>query len=174
MKTNKRIYCDLDGVVLDWETAYAKWLGFEFDEPSLYYEEILHKTGTNFEDVIRIGKLKEFNKSIGLYEWAYKLTKMCEFYDKDNRLVFLTAVCNQTRVEMMKKLFPLCQIICTPDKFVLANPDSILIDDSDKFVDSWRKHGGKAVLFPQPWNLNRGMVNYRIDFTEYTIKHHSK
>lgn len=37
-------------------------------------------------------------------------------------------------------------------KHLLASPWAVLIDDNDKNVDEFRKSGGKAVLFPQPWN----------------------
>jgi 5'(3')-deoxyribonucleotidase len=46
-------------------------------------------------------------------------------------------------------------------KFVLANPKSVLIDDSDYNVEYFREAGGRAILFPQPWNSNRELVDTR-------------
>jgi 5'(3')-deoxyribonucleotidase len=40
----------------------------------------------------------------------------------------------------------------TPQKHLLASPSTLLIDDSKRMVESFRDHGGQAVLFPQPWN----------------------
>jgi hypothetical protein len=37
-------------------------------------------------------------------------------------------------------------------KWLMARPGSVLIDDSDRNVDEFRAHGGHAILFPQPWN----------------------
>ena len=39
-------------------------------------------------------------------------------------------------------------------KYLLARPDAILIDDSNKNCAKFVKHGGSAILFPQPWNSN--------------------
>lgn len=39
-----------------------------------------------------------------------------------------------------------------PPKHFCAHPDAILIDDSDANVDAFRAAGGKAILFPRPWN----------------------
>ena len=38
------------------------------------------------------------------------------------------------------------------DKTPLARPDVLLIDDSDRNVDEFRKAGGEAICFPQQWN----------------------
>lgn len=40
-------------------------------------------------------------------------------------------------------------------KHWLAAPNRVLIDDADKNVDAFREYGGRAVLFPRPWNRNR-------------------
>jgi 5'(3')-deoxyribonucleotidase len=39
-----------------------------------------------------------------------------------------------------------------PHKPLLALPDTVLIDDCDRNVDAFREAGGRAILFPQPWN----------------------
>jgi len=43
-------------------------------------------------------------------------------------------------------------LILTNDKTPMANSRSLLIDDSDKNVESFRNAGGRAILFPQLWN----------------------
>jgi len=37
-------------------------------------------------------------------------------------------------------------------KHLMANKHTVLIDDSDKNIDNFRAHGGKGIVFPQPWN----------------------
>jgi 5'(3')-deoxyribonucleotidase len=37
-------------------------------------------------------------------------------------------------------------------KHFCANENTVLIDDKDKNVDTFRIHGGKALLVPRPWN----------------------
>lgn len=48
--------------------------------------------------------------------------------------------------------------IFTASKHLLASPHSILIDDYEANVTRFQRHGGKAVLFPQIWNRNHGIV----------------
>jgi 5'(3')-deoxyribonucleotidase len=38
-------------------------------------------------------------------------------------------------------------------KFLLANPQSILVDDSVQQCNDFVKHGGYSVVFPQPWSI---------------------
>jgi hypothetical protein len=37
--------------------------------------------------------------------------------------------------------------IFTKDKFKYASENSLLVDDLEKFVEPWKEHGGKAILF---------------------------
>ena len=48
------------------------------------------------------------------------------------------------------------QFLIGPSKHLCANPETLLIDDSDKNVDAFRKYGGRAVLMPRPWNSLHG------------------
>ena len=48
------------------------------------------------------------------------------------------------------------QFAITPRKWLFARPDSLLIDDRDKNVYYWRRHGGPAIMVPRPWNNLRG------------------
>jgi len=43
-------------------------------------------------------------------------------------------------------------IITQAPKHLLARPDTLLIDDKDENVDSFREAGGKAHLICRPWN----------------------
>lgn len=42
--------------------------------------------------------------------------------------------------------------VLTPDKWLLAAPDRVLIDDCDTEVELFREHGGHAILVARPWN----------------------
>lgn len=37
-------------------------------------------------------------------------------------------------------------------KWLMAGPQTVLIDDSDRNIDEFRAHGGHGILFPQIWN----------------------
>jgi 5'(3')-deoxyribonucleotidase len=47
---------------------------------------------------------------------------------------------------------PQRNLIFTGHKHLLAQPDRLLIDDSDEMVDAWRAAGGNAFQVPHPWN----------------------
>lgn len=38
------------------------------------------------------------------------------------------------------------------DKYLLAGPDRVLIDDKDENIDKWIDAGGIGILVPRPWN----------------------
>ena len=42
--------------------------------------------------------------------------------------------------------------LMTPRKYLLAQPGALLIDDSDRNVDTFCAAGGDAILVPRPWN----------------------
>ncbi len=44
------------------------------------------------------------------------------------------------------------QYLMGPQKYLLADRHSLLIDDSEKNVLEFRRHGGQAILVPRPWN----------------------
>ncbi len=47
-------------------------------------------------------------------------------------------------------------------KHLNAMSGCVLIDDSDENVWRYRHAGGRAILFPQPWNDNRGLVDCQL------------
>ena len=42
----------------------------------------------------------------------------------------------------------------------------LLIDDNDTNVDRFRERGGRAILFPQPWNRNHSLAEDRMSYLE--------
>ena len=44
------------------------------------------------------------------------------------------------------------QYLMGPQKYLLAGPDSLLIDDSAKNIREFQQHGGQTILMPRPWN----------------------
>ena len=54
-------------------------------------------------------------------------------------------------------------------KYLLAKPDVVLIDDQHKNIDLFREHGGQAILFPQPWNENYAITD-RIGYVKSELE----
>jgi len=66
----------------------------------------------------------------------------------------LSSNCIDGKLRWIDEHVPLSQhqLVITKSKWTLATPDNLLIDDSDKNVNEFRNYGGKAILFPRPWN----------------------
>jgi len=58
------------------------------------------------------------------------------------------------KIEWMTRHVPAStdRLLLTSHKYLLANANSVLIDDSDKNIVEFRRAGGQGILFPQPWN----------------------
>jgi 5'(3')-deoxyribonucleotidase len=62
-------------------------------------------------------------------------------------------------------------------KHLLANRDSILIDDNDANCEKFERHGGRAILFPQPWNANHSLCRddggvSRLEYVRMRYQHY--
>lgn len=58
------------------------------------------------------------------------------------------------KVDWVMKHYPsyIRRLILTSQKHLLARPDCLLIDDRKSNCGKFMVHGGRAVLYPQPWN----------------------
>jgi len=61
-------------------------------------------------------------------------------------------------------------IVSRGGKAMLAAPDRVLVDDCQEEVDAWNAAGGKAILFPQPWNAHRAYTDDRLEFVKRHLK----
>lgn len=67
--------------------------------------------------------------------------------------------CTAGKVEWIYANLPVWlhrQFLIGPQKYLLARPQALLIDDSDENVDVFRRHNGQAFLLPRPWNSRHG------------------
>lgn len=60
-----------------------------------------------------------------------------------------------------------------PAKWACGNIDSILIDDSDSNVSKFLEAGGKAILFPAPWNAKKEIA-FNISHFETMLSYYIK
>ena len=88
------------------------------------------------------------------YEWSDALVQVCQEYG-DVRILTKPMEhpdCFSQKYMWIKKHYPKIPIIIAADKYLLAHPYRILIDDHDQTAAAFAQGGGHAICFPQPWN----------------------
>jgi 5'(3')-deoxyribonucleotidase len=70
----------------------------------------------------------------------------------------LTPGCIDGKLDWLKEHYPeFARSYCfTARKEFAASKSAVLIDDADHNADAFTAAGGHAVLYPRPWNTNRG------------------
>jgi 5'(3')-deoxyribonucleotidase len=61
-------------------------------------------------------------------------------------------------------------IIMIKDKYLLANENTYLIDDSNRNYDKFIAAGGNGFLWPQPWNDAKDQVNDRLSLLKLHLE----
>ena len=61
-------------------------------------------------------------------------------------------------------------IITQAPKSLLAQPDTLLIDDKDENIDGFVKAGGSGILTPRPWNELHGWANETLQVVENSLE----
>jgi 5'(3')-deoxyribonucleotidase len=162
MPTLRHIFVDLDGVLADFvQSSLALhdrshllecWPGGEWDMPKVMgisrgeFWRAISQQGSPFWEMLEP------------YPWT------AELLDQLRSIAPVTIAtspsmdpgCLDGKVRWMQRhLGPSFRdFLIGPQKYLLARPDVVLIDDRDSNVDAFREHGGQAILFPQPWNSN--------------------
>ena len=170
------VFLDLDGVVADFDGGAQAWYGCKIpeDEPREWtykYREWFGMSGTKFWD----GLTEEFWATLPKLPWADDLVGWLE--DRYT-LVFLTspplvggASGKQSWIRAhYPKIYGDKRFLIGPGKSHVARPSALLIDDHEVNVAGFRQAGGKTVLFPQPWNRNRAVLEMEgTDRLHYTL-----
>lgn len=114
----------------------------------------------------------EFWSNLDPYPWAAELVDLAKQAVGSENVAFCTSPahqpgCIEGKIDWCKAFFPDVPVVITravrgqpAPKHFLAHPDVILIDDYDKNVDTFIEHGGRAILFPMPWNTQH--VQYQL------------
>ena len=169
-KKNKlRIGVDLDGVLSHWEKSAAKTLGVDYNDPEI--REKL-KNGKRMETFVggddkmwlMIDKEgEEWWENMEKLPWADDLVDMLRKETKD--FFFLSSpskcpMCYSGKMKWVLKNYPDLNknLFLGCKKYLFANPNVLLVDDTEKKVKKFRKNGGHAFLWPQPLKIIDGDV----------------
>ena len=158
-----KIYLDMDGTMVDLCGPLTEMVGKTIADmaPGEYNFE-LSLPGTN-----TMNRLKQWSNT----GWA-NLPKtrdadeifsiLCEYAEKRN-IIFCSIPLNgqsaRGKYEWLKKHYPEQPFILTETKHVLAGKNSLLVDDCDMLIETFRAMGGKALLIPRRWNKGHALFD---------------
>lgn len=177
-----RVLIDMDGVLFDFVSAACaahgvseskiNWAACGFD----MYEGLGLSVQEFWAEIDAKGE--SFWSDMELYPWAKALLKSIRQICGDNFYFCSTpswaAQSSSGKILALQKNFPLHsrRFVLTPHKHLLANSETVLIDDSDTNVQNFTAAGGEAILFPQPWNLTKVTLGgtSRLNYTLSKLK----
>jgi len=140
-ENNFKIYCDMDGVLVDFDNGFKKVSG-------LLPKEYVTKYSNNaFWKVIRDTKNYWLN-----LEWIKDGRKLWSYIKKYNPIILTTPggdieECKQQKTKWIQKELGNIMIVFSDSKENYANSNSILIDDNfEKNISPWITKGGIGIL----------------------------
>lgn len=178
-----QIFLDLDGVVRDWNTGIEELYDVDFKMNSWDdWKMLCTDLGISHSNFWN-SQTDDWWAEVPMYAHAQRLLQGLAKY----KPVICTSPTNTSAGgtqkwirKHMPEYFATNRYIITRSKKFVAGPDKILIDDNDTHCEEWRDAGGKAILFPQPWNKSRGLTSDKVDHvlrlleTHYRISTHLK
>ena len=166
-----KVFLDMDGVLCDFCSAAFAVNGAEYD-PNDY-----PKGTWNLEEVLGVTKEELWHNidSCGVGFWMtlrpYAWTKafVHGLLELTDDIVISTSPSRSPNCYAGKRIWlDQCRTWCPElskmpvmmgsHKYLLANPNRILIDDGLHNIDKWRICGGKAIVFQQPWNTDSEQI----------------
>lgn len=156
----KTIYFDMDGVLVDFvrsvltNTEFQEYLLLGHNNPQLHkflgIKESEFWNRTSYDHWWEWAKPTKYSKAVFNLPFEF-------FPDADARILTVPQhqqSCYYGKVEWVKRNLALDanSVVFTEEKWRLANPESLLIDDSPTQVSNFRKRGGHAILFPSLCN----------------------
>ena len=169
-----KIYLDLDDVLnaftlhalnnvgcpveaFDFHKYKPEW-GFDIIKAAnaLYHPHFLELTRESFWSMIGRDVWRDAPEST---EFKWLLEQCEELVGRENICILTTPIndpeCLAGKLEWIHAHCPKWlhrQYLMGPQKYLLAQPDALLIDDSDKNANEFANHGGQTILVPRPWN----------------------
>ena len=143
------LYLDMDGIVFDFNSQCRKYLGVD-DEPTDYYH---WNEFANFKEIMR---QESFWSEMPLYPWAQELVSLKRDFKFCSSAFAGIPESYSGKSKAVCKHFGSCSnLILIQDKSLLANRESILVDDRDDNLSAFHFGGGTGIAWPQLYNVAR-------------------
>ncbi len=173
-----RLYLDMDGVLVDFVNGAAGLIGFN---PALvdHYDfyAAVGETKDSFWAKIRAAGAPYWS-GLKAYDWHQQVYQECQKY---GTVTLLSVPDKPPESDYGKKQWIYSVFGENFDSFFLGVPkhqlaarDAVLIDDSDANVEAFVAAGGRAILFPQPWNKNRELCAARFEYLQKMLRFHAE
>lgn len=158
----KDILLDMDGVVAnfvqglidthEWNITHEEYDSWNWHRKLMTDREMWAKT-----------EVKDWWLNLKPYPWANELYSKLSLI---SNIIFCTSPNNDPECPSQKVKWLIKHNFMYNNNYQIgkkkelnAASGAILIDDSDDNIEKYREAGGKAILFPQPWNKNRDIKN---------------
>lgn len=169
----RRVLLDLDGVLADFVGGAAK----------LFMKDVRTATCYGLENCWKIDKSYfwscldyDFWINLEPTQEADQIVKMCvEAVGLESIAILshpcLTKGCSDGKRDWVHRHFPRLfkRILLGGAKHFCASYNSFLVDDTDDQVKSFMDHGGRAFLFPRPWNSGRDRIQDSLEALQSTL-----
>jgi len=173
----KTIFCDCDGVLSNFiGEAAAAWGRQGYVAPRWNFFEDWGLTEEQFWARID-GQGEDFWTFMQPMSDYQEIYQMCSYFADE--VVILTSPPRahwawSGRVKWIQRMFggpAFRDFSLTPSglKHLFAAPGRLLLDDSTPNVDQFKAAGGDSLLWPQPWNENRGVIGSRLTWLERNL-----
>lgn len=155
------ILLDMDGVIANFIQAAIDATGVPLTHGqwSTWNAHWAHMEDNEFWE--RIARRPSFWRDVKPYPWAKQLVEMCRAVAP---VVFCSTPvtdpkCASQKIEWLRLNGFMAQdgndYIFTHNKGLCGHSSRLLIDDGTHNIDAFTAAGGKAILFPQPWNTDQ-------------------
>jgi hypothetical protein len=171
----KQLYLDMDGVITDFIGGVERWYGIDLSGHD-HWDFTDEEVGMPMQD-FWVGLTDEFWATLSLTPWgALLLSRLMKY-----KPIILSSPQRENaggkQIWLRRHLGGIHKAgryILTPQKWTVAGPGKILIDDCDQHVAEWFTHGGDSILFPRKWNALRHMDDMtheeRVEYVEHHIE----
>lgn len=161
------IFIDMDGVLADFVTAACRVHG---RQPAHDHERLHEAWGISSREFW--WEIESHGDSfwalLDEYSWSRDLVVLAKEFGPISIATSpaLSPDCAAGKVAWLQRFFGnnFREFMIGPRKHLLAKPGAILIDDTVRHCDDFREAGGEAILFPQPWNVNRDLCGDRLGY----------
>lgn len=154
------IFLDMDEVIADWMASFLRYFDYRIDSRIMTRYEIWEFLGISRDEFW--SQLEnapvEFWEGIKPTPWANQIVRTVTESSNDVYVLSNGAFGNAAtgKHRWLVNHFPELQsrLMLVRDKWLVAAPNRLLVDDSAEQVEKFVRAGGEAIMIDRPWNIS--------------------